>query len=259
MFKSPEAPAHFSLPLGIAVFLHAGALILAATASARAMPPAALVEYGVELWEQPAPLADPAPEPVVANPAVAPTPLSRPVTTPVVPAMPETPAEPARPAVPALHQTPAAEPALVTDDVEAGGSSDRVPDGPRPDATVAAAPRASSPRDAPAAVVPKATPRSPSGPERQRIAGLLHRRVDSLKRYPAIARRAGWQGVVHLEVTVAPDGRLLGRRIRKSSGVPVLDSDALALIDRASPLRLGDSSPTSPITAVIPVSYVLSN
>lgn len=247
------------------MFLHAGALILAATASARAVTPAALVEYGVELWEQPAPLAEPAPapraalDPTTARPAaVAPAPVSRPVTAPAnVPALPE---PPAPLAVPAPHQPQAAEPAPVaTDDVEPRGSSDGTPAAPR--ATTAAglgAPQAASARE-PAAIVPKATPRAASGAERQRIAGLLHRRVDSLKRYPAIARRAGWQGVVQLEVTVAPDGRLLGRRIRKSSGVPVLDSDALALIDRASPLRLGDTNPASPITAVIPVSYVLSN
>lgn len=249
------------------MFLHAGVLVVAATASARAVTPAAPVEYGIELWIPPVPPAAEPPaasDPAPARPvAVAPVPESpRAVTTPaVVPAMPEAPAEPARLAVPAMHQTQAAEPAAVADDdaLAARGSSDRVPAGPQPSATVPAAPRASSPRDAPAAAVPKATPRVPSGAERQRIAGLLHRRVDSLKRYPAIARRAGWQGVVQLEVTVAPDGRLLARRIRKSSGVPVLDSDALALIDRASPLRLGDSSPTSPITAVIPVSYVLSN
>jgi periplasmic protein TonB len=66
--------------------------------------------------------------------------------------------------------------------------------------------------------------------------GLLVARLQSFKRYPspAVARRE--QGLVSVSFTMDRTGRVLARRIVKSSGYADLDQEALDMIARAEPL-----------------------
>jgi protein TonB len=54
--------------------------------------------------------------------------------------------------------------------------------------------------------------------------------------YPRAARRAGIEGTVHVRFVVDPQGRIAESSIERSSGAPVLDRAALALLKRASPV-----------------------
>jgi protein TonB len=87
-----------------------------------------------------------------------------------------------------------------------------------------------------------ATPAAPtpgSAAGRQAIASwreLLMMRLQQNKRYPASAEARLEQGVVTLSFTVDRNGRVLARKIVRSSGVTALDDEVLAMIQRAQPL-----------------------
>jgi protein TonB len=74
-------------------------------------------------------------------------------------------------------------------------------------------------------------------------------------RYPILARRMGWSGRLSVEFVVQRDGTTNNVRIVRSSGVPLLDSDARNTVIRSAPF------PKPPVSArlVIPVEYVLEN
>lgn len=54
--------------------------------------------------------------------------------------------------------------------------------------------------------------------------------TNPLPPYPLVARRLGMEGVVLLEVVVAPDGRAADVRVGRSSGFPALDQSALTTV-----------------------------
>jgi protein TonB len=54
--------------------------------------------------------------------------------------------------------------------------------------------------------------------------------MNPLPPYPLVARRLGKEGVVVLEVVVAPDGRPTDVRVVQSAGFPALDESALATV-----------------------------
>jgi protein TonB len=56
--------------------------------------------------------------------------------------------------------------------------------------------------------------------------------------YPRIARLRGWQGVVDVEVSIAPDGNVADASVARSSGYAALDDAALASA-RRSRFQLG--------------------
>ena len=92
---------------------------------------------------------------------------------------------------------------------------------------------------------------------------FLPRLLAQLKRfrqYPRAARQAHIQGVVMLHFVMDAQGKVLRFEIAKSSGRPVLDNEALALIEPApSPCR-----PCRPIfrartlDAVVPIEFSLN-
>ena len=59
------------------------------------------------------------------------------------------------------------------------------------------------------------------------VAAALSR----VKRYPEAANHQG--GTVQVSFSVDRNGRALSRRITRSSGVPALDQEVLAMLDRA--------------------------
>lgn len=77
--------------------------------------------------------------------------------------------------------------------------------------------------------------------------------------YPLAARRARIEGVVHLRVTLMPDGRLLAARVELSSGHSLLDRAALDLLARASPLPASfGTMRTEQIELQLPIVYRMS-
>lgn len=75
-------------------------------------------------------------------------------------------------------------------------------------------------------------------------------------RYPRLARRRGWEGVVLLEATVGPDGRLLALVVVHSSGYQVLDEAALETVRDWKP---GAFRPAvegdRPVEGVVPIQF----
>ena len=86
--------------------------------------------------------------------------------------------------------------------------------------------------------------------------GQVTAHINRHKRYPADAR--GATGTVAVAFTVDRQGRILSRRVARSSGVPALDAEALAALARAQPLPAfptemagGSISVTAPFVFVV--------
>jgi periplasmic protein TonB len=90
------------------------------------------------------------------------------------------------------------------------------------------------------------------------LARLLSQ-LNKYKQYPRAARAAHVTGVVMLHFVMDADGKVLSFEIAKSSGRPLLDAEALALIQRAQPLpALPPDFPTRTLDAVVPVEFSLN-
>ena len=61
----------------------------------------------------------------------------------------------------------------------------------------------------------------------------LAREAGRSKRYPAIARERGWEGLVVVSVGNAPGVPVPWVRLNQSSGFAVIDEEAVALVGRA--------------------------
>jgi protein TonB len=83
-------------------------------------------------------------------------------------------------------------------------------------------------------------------------------RLQRAKRYPGGAGTRREQGVVTLSFSVNRSGRVLGRRIVRSSGYSALDQEALATIERAQPLPPFPAAMTqSVIHLTVPIHFAL--
>jgi protein TonB len=86
--------------------------------------------------------------------------------------------------------------------------------------------------------------------------------ADALARYreyPRSARVWGWQGVVTMQLRVAPSGRLLEAQVRTSSGHEVLDREAIAMAwrpERLPPLPAGVRD--QEVTVLVPIVFRLT-
>ncbi len=104
---------------------------------------------------------------------------------------------------------------------------------------------------------PQGAGAGPSGAEMNGYAGQLAAWLERHKRYPRGSRRRGEEGTVTLAFTVGSDGRVLDRSIVASSGHERLDSEVLALLERASPLpRPPSGSPQ--VTLKIGIVFLLN-
>jgi protein TonB len=122
---------------------------------------------------------------------------------------------------------------------------------------VAAPPVAATP-----IAVPQAAPRAVSGAGETRDSFLarLLAQLNRFKQYPRAARQAHIEGVVMLHFVMDADGKVQSFEIAKSSGRPVLDNEALALIARAQPLpALPSDFPTRTLDAVVPIEFSLNS
>jgi protein TonB len=117
-----------------------------------------------------------------------------------------------------------------------------------------------APAAKPAPPAPVAAVKSPvAGEGRDAFLGRLLAQLNRYKQYPHAARAAHIEGVVMLHFVMDADGKVLSFEIAKSSGRPVLDAEALALIQRAQPLpALPPDFPTRTLDAVVPVEFSLN-
>jgi protein TonB len=87
---------------------------------------------------------------------------------------------------------------------------------------------------------------------------LLMRKLQQFKRYPNGAQARGEQGVALLAFSVDRDGRVLNRKIVRSSGHADLDNEVLAMIERAQPLPAFPHSMTAnELSLTVPIRFSL--
>ncbi|MFT0891792.1 TonB family protein [Pseudochelatococcus sp. G4_1912] len=100
------------------------------------------------------------------------------------------------------------------------------------------------------AVNPSATPPS------WRSAMLAH--LNRHKRYPVAARQRGEVGVARLQFTMDRSGKVLSYQLLGSAGSPLLDQEAVAMIQRASPLpAIPPEVSGGKLTLTVPVRFNL--
>ena len=121
---------------------------------------------------------------------------------------------------------------------------------------MAAAPPTTAP---PAPPLPAQAQKAHDGQVREDFIARLLAQLNRFKQYPRAARQARIQGVVKLHFVMDAHGRVLQADIAESSGRPVLDAEALALIRRAQPLPpLPADFPSRTLDAVVPVEFSLN-
>lgn len=126
------------------------------------------------------------------------------------------------------------------------------PPAPRPAQNQTPAPETTAPVARPAPPAPRAS----TAPQDWRNRLLAH--LDSKKRYPPAAQRLRQEGVAYLRFTMDRSGRVLSSRIDRSSGRPLLDREALAMLGRAQPLPPPpDDVPGATLELVTPVEFFL--
>ena len=109
-----------------------------------------------------------------------------------------------------------------------------------------------------ALAAPAASNPAPSRQETDRYlrASVLELIAKQLK-YPAIARRKGWQGIVQLELHIEPDGRISRLRIDKTSGYPALDNAAAQALQLARLPHARQWLHGQAVVLFVPVEYRL--
>ncbi len=106
---------------------------------------------------------------------------------------------------------------------------------------------------------PVAAPQAAAGETRDSYLGRLLAQLNRFKQYPRAARQAHIEGIVLLHFVMDAKGGVQSVEIARSSGRPVLDAEALALVRRAQPLPpLPADYPTRTLDAVVPVEFFLS-
>jgi len=111
----------------------------------------------------------------------------------------------------------------------------------------------------PAPTPPAAAPNG-SGEGRDSFLGRLLAQLNRFKQYPRTARQAHIEGVVMLHFVMDAQGKVISYEIARSSGRPILDTEALALIQRAQPLpALPADFPTRTLDAIVPIEFSLNH
>jgi protein TonB len=155
-------------------------------------------------------------QPEAPPPAVEPAP---PMSPPAPVARKPRPAEPARQPAPEAREL-AREPAPVASPVSAP---------PRAEPAPAILTRAPDPAPVPAVAVPSPDLLAGYGSS---ISRLLARH----REYPRVAAMRGWEGTVTMRLRVGPGGKLIEAKVEGSSGHPVLDTQALEMVNRVAEL-----------------------
>ena len=128
---------------------------------------------------------------------------------------------------------------------------------PQP-AREAAAPAPPVPAPIQAPPEPAARPTAPQSDAVPSWRNELLGRLQRAKRYPDMARAHGDQGSVAVTFTMDRAGRVLSVTLARSSGSPLLDDEAVAMVHRAEPLPpVPNEIPGNTITFTIPVNFAL--
>jgi len=107
-----------------------------------------------------------------------------------------------------------------------------------------------------------AQPSAPSAPampfaDSAWLSQTLWGLMNSRKRYPLMAKRMGVEGKVLIQAVIDERGQAAQVEIQQSSGSPILDQDALALLRSILPLTSDKFRFAPRTTVVIPVAYAL--
>lgn len=89
------------------------------------------------------------------------------------------------------------------------------------------------------------------------LASVVAGEVEQVKRYPAQAKWHRWQGKVVVQTVIHGDGHISDIEVVASSGHDTLDHDAIALLERISPMQLQHPLDQSFIVVRIPIGYRL--
>ena len=83
--------------------------------------------------------------------------------------------------------------------------------------------------------------------------------ISKFKKYPRIAMRRNWQGMVLVRMVMLDNGNIQSLSIEKSSGYDVLDNEAMKMIERAKPLpKPPDILAGDEVNIYVPVSFALN-
>jgi protein TonB len=116
---------------------------------------------------------------------------------------------------------------------------------------------------APAPAQPTLAPTAPPAPAatgetQQSYLARLLAYLNRFKHYPPEARSARITGVVMLHFVMDRTGHITTAEISQSSGKPVLDAEALALVQRADPLpAIPADFGRDTINAIVPIEFSL--
>jgi len=129
---------------------------------------------------------------------------------------------------------------------------------PEPEAEVAMPmpepPKPAPPQEVKQATAPPAAAPSPASVHRWESELVAH--IERFKRYPAVARSRGDQGLARIAFTIDRDGWVQGSRLVHSSGSTELDQEALAMLTRAQPMpRPPGRIQLSELSFVVPVRF----
>ena len=104
---------------------------------------------------------------------------------------------------------------------------------------------------------PASRPSSPGKKDYTWLTKDLMGRIADEIRYPVEARLKEWQGKVVVKLVVTANGDIESLKIVHSSGYPVLDEEALALLRRLSPLKFDRPLGRDRIPLQVPIRYFL--
>jgi protein TonB len=77
-------------------------------------------------------------------------------------------------------------------------------------------------------------------------------------RYPRPSQSAREEGIAQVTITVDRQGHVLGARLARGSGYPMLDSEAVAMVRRGSPVPPPSADiPGDPVIVTIPILFSL--
>jgi len=127
-----------------------------------------------------------------------------------------------------------------------------------------AAPVTTAPPPVEAEPTPLPTPAAAAGsaPKKSRVSDVtwsaaLMAHLKKFRRYPAEARARGASGTAMIAFTLDGTGTVLSARLLKSSGSASLDEEAVALLQRASPLPQPPEALSGQLELNIPVQFHL--
>ena len=81
--------------------------------------------------------------------------------------------------------------------------------------------------------------------------------IEKNKTYPRVARRAGYEGVVYVEIVLGKQGRIVRYTLQKSSSHAVLDKAGLRLVKKIASMLQFQGTLTEEAVIVVPIRYEL--